>query len=104
MKTTKLINGKTFDEVFAERGKETSVEYMQKGEIYLLGKTHEDDWDVIHKHYYTDGFELYTCGQLFNNSSVYHKGFIDYHNEVDGIYHATPNQIELLNMYINHEK
>ena len=36
MKTTKLINGKTFDEVFAERGKETTIDEMVVGNIYLL--------------------------------------------------------------------
>ena len=102
MKTTKLINGKTFDEVFAERGKETSVENMQKGEIYLLGKTYEDDWDVLHKHDRTSDSKLFGSKQLFDNISMHSGGFI-YCDEVCGIYHATPNQIELLNMYINHE-
>lgn len=101
MKTTKLINGKTFDEVFAERGEETRVEYMQEGEIYLLGKTYEDDWDVLHKHSRTRDSKLFGSKQLFDNGGMHSGGFI-YCDEVNGIYCATSNQIELLNLYLNH--
>jgi len=101
MKTTKLINGKTFDEVFAERGEKITIDKMVIGDVYLLGKTYSDDWDIIHKHDHIGDSKMYTSGLLFDNGSTHYRGFINC-DDVNGIYCATPNQIELLNLYLNH--
>lgn len=101
MKTTKLINGKTFDEVFAERGEKITIDKMVIGDVYLLGKTYSDDWDILHKHDYIEDAKMYGSWLLFDNGSTYYDGFVNC-DDVNGIYCATPNQIELLNSYINH--
>ena len=113
MKTTKLINGKTFDEIFAERGEETTIDEMVVGNIYLL---EQDDFDWnwltifaglndVEEH---PGSEIGTMHDLasdgdplFINDTAGTKGLK--RDDIAAIYQATPNQTELLNMYINHE-
>ena len=105
MKTTKLINGKTFDEVFAERGKEVKCIDMIVNKSYLC--TNPGLLTVI--------FDFYSIDNNNNVHSKHHvfdNGAFDNHNKEsevltidpsDCFYLTTPNQIELLNMYINHE-
>ena len=113
MKTTKLINGKTFDEVFAERGKQTTIDEMVVGNIYLL---EQDDFDWnwltifaglndVEEH---PGSEIGTMhdlasdgDNLFINDTDGTRGFT--REQITTVFEATPSQIELLNMYINHE-
>ena len=106
MKTTELINGKTFDEVFAERGKEVKCIDMIVKKSYLC--TNPELLNVIF-----DFCSLDKDRNVFSKHHVFQNGTFDNHNEESGVltiepsdyfYQATPNQIELLNMYINHEK
>jgi len=43
----KSVNGKSFDEIFSERGKEVRVEQMVKGNVYLFDQEGEYDWNWI---------------------------------------------------------
>ena len=113
MKTTKLINGKTFDEVFAERGKETTIDKMVVGNIYLL---EQDDFDWnwltifaglndVKEHPSSEIRTMHDLASdgdsLFINDTAGTKGLK--RDDIAAVYEATPSQIELLNMYINHE-
>lgn len=105
MKTTKLINGKTFDEIFEQRGKEVNAEKTKEGEMYLLDQTECHEWFKLSlfKEKCPDSgsidvrsFDLYDDGDIGTGD-----GFLM--TNVSRFYLATPDQIELLKMYINHE-
>ena len=99
MKTTKLINGKTFDEVFAERGKRIDKSKMLSG-IYYLNIDGVTSNILCFRGLSFIDRDMDTSSQVFISGNYY----AFHHCNMNGyFYEATPNQIELLNMYINHE-
>ena len=113
MKTTKLINGKTFDEVFAERGKETTIDEMVVGNIYLLERN-SCKWNWLSNFAGLNDLNNHPMSEIgtihnlasdgydsFVNSTDRRSGFT--REQITAVYEATPSQVELLNMYINHE-
>jgi hypothetical protein len=98
------VNGKTFDEVFAERGEAIIPLNLKECEIYL--QICDKSGYISIRHIYKIVFsEAYT--DFFISSSGYYGsicGDTRYHDldeNYNKFYEATQNQIELLNLYKN---
>lgn len=94
------VNGKTFDEIFEQRGRKVSVKKMVIGNVYFYPSVSNNPWAWIfilksidiENHDVMDSFSVddegYTCDK---NSSGFADSVI--------YYKATPDQIALLNSY-----
>ena len=110
--TMKTINGKTFDEIFAQRGKKVKVEEMKERNVYLFVNNERSyDWLAI----FAGLNDIFECpdseiGMIHLLASDGYSYFIDNTDKTfvlsrkdnTSIHQATPDQIELLNLYIYH--
>jgi len=105
----KSVNGKSFDEVFEQRGEEVKLDEMKKGEVYLLDFTYLFQCIKLARF---DGMQpekervdvlvlsrLYNDGDYAENEPGDGCGSLS--TEIDKIFSATPDQIALLNSYKN---
>ena len=115
MKTTKLINGKTFDEIFGQRGKKTTVEKLVKGNLYLLDQTGRWSWNWLsvydgerdpEKDEFVDiGFTRPLSSNGFDEKvSVVDNLAGFFLEEISAIYEATPDQIALHELYVDNNQ
>lgn len=98
----KSVNGKTFDEIFEQRGKEATLEEMVKGRTYLFEQLKQWGWFFLGE--YSTDFSM--RGWIGINIGIWSTGGITDCDsiscgEVDKIFEATPDQIDLLNAYKN---
>lgn len=91
------VNGKTFEEIFEERGIEVNVFDMVENETYLIScNDYAIDWiSVFDK---LKGGQLFRKRSLANSGRPYGHGDINI-DEASFVYTATKNQIALLNLY-----
>ena len=101
MTMKKSVNGKTFDEIFAQRGIEVDKMTLKDGEVYLFDQKGLFDWDFIGRiskekspifHIWFDSPQIASDGKVRNYGGIYY-------SEVTAFYKATPDQIDLLNAY-----
>jgi hypothetical protein len=108
----KSVNGKSFDEIFAERGREVKIEEMVKGKVYLFDKEGKYPWDWIAKFGGLRNIKKYPDAEVgtynllcsdgssfFVNDKIDEGGFR--REDTNAYFEATPDQIDLLNLYIN---
>jgi hypothetical protein len=103
----KSINNLSFDQIFAERGKEVKVNELEKGRVYLFDQTGQYFYNWIAKF---SGINENPDAAIGFSESLASDGWWD-ENVADGdgirvtdasfIFEATQNQVELLNSYIN---
>ena len=94
------INGKTFDEIFGQRGEEVKVEDMVSGEIYLWDDSASPVLSVFNKmenNVYHTKFDMANDGSTFPGWPW----FVGYKMECAEFFTATPDQISLLNSCMN---
>jgi len=99
----KSVNGKSFDEIFGQRGKKVEFADMVKGVIYFCPKR-DGFWgsifEVAPKNYRTFSNGVIQCVNILVENEV----LSDYClHETSGAehYEATKDQIDLLNAYKN---
>lgn len=94
------VNGKSFDEIFAQRGEEVEVDEMKKGNIYITDET-LTDLSCIFK-LAEEGFG-FADKPFWAYYAVDQDGYYDTETKIYGeaFYEATPDQIDLLNAYKN---
>jgi len=98
----KSVNGKSFDEIFAERGAQVQVEEMKIGEYYFTEcPTFLIDWISIFDK--IDEGKVWRIISIANSGNLYGNGSIGI-NEIGVIFTATPDQIALLNLYKSESK
>jgi len=92
------VNGKDFDEVFAEKGNPILIQNMIEGNVYFW-----HDFDCPHlssiikfSDYHRS--EIFVKSGLFDNGQVIRKTSYMFES-YDIFFEATPNQIYLLNAY-----
>lgn len=100
----KSVNGKSFDEVFAERGKRVNFPDLKAGKCYLFIKLNGRGWNILHRHKETllngQREQMWCDCEVFDDGAVFHRGFIE-PDAVGPAYAATKDQISLLNSYRN---
>ena len=103
----KIVNNKSFDEIFKQKGIRTKFDEMEFGKIYLLISSY-CDWDWICEFHSVISeslvveivvtCSLFSSGREFNIYPIIDKfGFLK--SQIKYIYAATPDQIDLLNSY-----
>jgi hypothetical protein len=94
------VNGKSFDEIFAQRGNRVEVDEMEQGMFYINDET-LIGWSCIFKLYKKEfGFaeKLFRAYYAVNRNGYYGT---DRLIRGESFYEATPDQIALLNAYKN---
>jgi hypothetical protein len=111
----KSVNGKSFDEIFEQRGKEVNISDMIDNECYLIVQQGFDyNWivifdNIICKHSVASCTDVPTSACLASDDAYFDtnekgSGFgLEYYS-IRGVYEATPDQRELLNAYKNESK
>lgn len=96
----KSVNGKSFDEIFAQRGKEVKVEEMERGKVYITDETFTY-WPCIFK--LAEEWFGFADKPFWAYYAVTQNGYYDTETQIYGeaFYEATPDQIDLLNAYKN---
>lgn len=101
MTMKKSVNGKTFDEIFAQRGKRISIGELKEGKVYLFDQKRRFDWDWIGR--VANTVPLYDLFILLKehipSDGSDCRGAGIYSRDVTAIHEATPDQIDLLNAY-----
>lgn len=97
----KSVNGKSFDEIFAQRGKRVSIGELKEGNVYLFDQDGIFDWNWIGR-ISTEKSALLDI--WFDNQSISSNGDECWSGgirscDVTAIHEATPDQIDLLNAY-----
>jgi len=95
----KSINNPSFDEIFAERGKEVKISKLKKGGVYFFvpfGRR----LNIIHKHKKTEGDKMWCECVVFDDRDYLIGGCVRF-SDIATAYEATQNQIALLNSYIS---
>lgn len=92
------VNGKSLDEIFAQRGKEVKVDEMEQGNIYITDETFIE-WSCIFKLYKKEFRFAETLFRAYY--AVTQNGYYTTDRLIGGetIYEATPDQIALLELY-----
>ena len=97
------VNGKSFDEIFGQRGTKVRMDKMLKGGIYLLDQEHNYTWNwLIYFDCIDDGEVFASTVELASdgdNHILPHTDRIGRCNSVKAVFEATPDQIDLLNSY-----
>jgi len=101
------IDGKTFDEIFGQRGEGVKLEEMKAGGIYLCDQTESYGWIKLIK--FDGKTDKYKTIDMLVSKYIYSDGVTWKHNKgfgmrssrVRGFFTATPDQIKLLNSYLN---
>ena len=99
------VNGKSFDEIFEQRGKKVQISELKKGDSHLHLNKNGDIWlSVFDGMRDTDSTNVGTssclCFDGFDscvNCEGREMGFYD--GDIASFYEATPDQIDLLNSY-----
>ena len=99
------VNGKSFDEIFEQRGKKVQISELKKGDSHLHLNKNRDIWlSVFDGMRDTDSTNVGTssclCFDGFDscvNCEGRDMGFYD--GDTASFYEATPDQIDLLNSY-----
>jgi hypothetical protein len=98
----KSVNGKSFDEIFAQRGRMVSIGELKDGKVYLFDQKGRFDWDWIGRVSKEKSifFVIWFGKQYIASDGDVRTldGGIDY-RDVAAIHEATPDQIDLLNAY-----
>jgi hypothetical protein len=102
MTMKKEVNGKSFDEIFAQRGKRVSFGELKEGKVYLFDQKGRFDWDWIGR--VAKRGPLYGIDILLEGLRIASDGDEGCGAGLDSIYvraihEATPDQIDLLNAY-----
>ena len=95
------VNGKPFDEIFAQRGKRVSIGELKEGQIYLFDQEGIFDWNWIGmfaKYGTLCGPFIYLKEHISSDGDVCCGAGI-FSRDVTAIHEATPDQIDLLNAY-----
>lgn len=90
------INGKSFDEIFNQRGLKTDFTSASKGCIYITDET-IISWSCLFEYDEGDNIDCNVCFVVDQNGSIGKYTIID----AETIYEATPDQIALLELYKN---
>jgi len=96
----KSVNGKSFDEIFGQRGEEVAPSELKTSNIYLFDQEGVYTWNwlaVLSNHNtreYPFGFSISSKNEIIIGMGIDE-------DEVKTIYEATPDQIDLLNSYKN---
>lgn len=96
----KSVNGKSFDEIFEERGDNIKFNEMVQGDIYLNHRWYKDGTNIFRFHEFDRLKHIISDSSLFESGGAYHG--ISGHSVVDDrdkYFVATHNQIDLLNSY-----
>ncbi len=97
------VNGKSFDEIFEQRGKRVRIRQMLKGRVYLLDQEHNYTWNwLIYFECIEDGGVIASTVELASDGDTQilpHTDRIGGCNSVNAVFEATPDQIDLLNSY-----
>lgn len=115
MKTEKLINGKTFDEIFGQRGERISIDSAIVGDLYLLPytpRTEPWNWLSIFAGFNDDlkhpNSTMGTIHDLCSDGDTFliddtdiSRGFAKEHFPF--VFKATPDQVALHELYVKHE-
>jgi len=99
----KSVNGKSFDEIFEERGQECKYKLLTAGDSYLWGCT--SGTLILLTINDISGKVLTTSIDIADDSSIdYGWRWMGAHLVVNKFFTATKNQIQLLNAYKNDQK
>lgn len=101
------VNGKTFDEIFEQRGKQIQPQTMKNGNIYLLDQNGKFEWNWLIIFNKLKNQSVWSCFELCNDVSYDDKPFLfatSHLSEVTSFHEATPDQIALLNLYKSQSK